>query len=49
VDYFNALVNDTNGMDEELAYDGVHPTKKGYELMAPLAEKAIKKALENEN
>ncbi len=46
VDYFKALVNATNGMDEELAYDGVHPTKKGYERMAPLAEEAIKEALE---
>jgi len=46
VDYFKALVNDANGMDEELAYDGVHPTKKGYERMAPLAERAIKMALE---
>ncbi len=45
LDYFSALVNDSNGMDEELAHDGVHPTKKGYAIMAPLAENAIKKAL----
>ncbi len=45
LDYFSALVNDRNGMDKELAEDGVHPTKKGYQLMAPLAEKAIAKAL----
>ncbi len=45
LDYFSALVNDENGMDKKLAYDGVHPTKAGYEIMAPLALKAIKKAL----
>lgn len=46
LDYFTALANERNGMDEELAYDGVHPTKKGYEVMAPLAEAAIREALE---
>ncbi len=45
LDYFSALVNERNGMDKQLAEDGVHPTKKGYELMAPLAEEAIAKAL----
>jgi lysophospholipase L1-like esterase len=34
-------------MDVELAGDGVHPTKKGYEIMAPLAENAIGQALKN--
>ena len=46
VDYFSALANDRNGMDSDLATDGVHPTLKGYEIMAPLAEAAIKTALE---
>ncbi len=45
LDYFSALVNDENGMDKKLAHDGVHPTKAGYEIMAPLALNAIKKAL----
>ncbi len=45
LDYFAALVNEENGMDKELANDGVHPTKAGYEIMAPLALKAINKAL----
>jgi lysophospholipase L1-like esterase len=26
--------------------DGVHPTKAGYEVMAPLADQAIEKALQ---
>jgi lysophospholipase L1-like esterase len=47
LDYFSALTNDRNGMDVELAGDGVHPTKKGYEIMAPLAENAIGQALKN--
>ncbi|WP_297761568.1 SGNH/GDSL hydrolase family protein [uncultured Muriicola sp.] len=45
LDYYAALVNDKNGMDSDLANDGVHPTKAGYEIMAPLALKAINKAL----
>ncbi|MBT8284238.1 MAG: acylhydrolase [Flavobacteriaceae bacterium] len=46
LDYFSAMVNGKQGLDPDLANDGVHPTKKGYEIMAPLAEKAIKKALD---
>lgn len=45
LDYFTVLVNKHSGMNKELAADGVHPTKKGYEIMGPLAEKAIEKAL----
>ncbi len=45
LDYYSALVNDMNGMDKKLAQDGVHPTKAGYEIMAPLALMAIEKAL----
>ena len=46
VDYFSALVNEDNGMNKELAYDGVHPTAAGYAIMAPLVENAINKALQ---
>ena len=45
VDYFSALTNAENGMDLELAYDGVHPTEAGYAIMAPLVEQAIAQAL----
>ena len=45
LDYFSAMANRQNGLDTSLATDGVHPTLKGYEIMAPLAEEAIKKAL----
>jgi acyl-CoA thioesterase I len=45
LDYYSAMVNAKGGLDPELAADGVHPTAKGYAIMAPLAEKAIAEAL----
>jgi lysophospholipase L1-like esterase len=45
LDYYSAMVNANGGLDPELAKDGVHPTAKGYAIMAPLAEKAIAEAL----
>ncbi|UCD60744.1 MAG: acylhydrolase, partial [Flavobacteriaceae bacterium] len=45
LDYFAAMTDGNNGLQQDLGSDGVHPNKKGYELMAPLAEKAIAKAL----
>ena len=47
LDYFSAMTDGKNGLREDLGSDGVHPNKKGYELMAPLAEKAITKAIGN--
>lgn len=35
VDYFKAMANSENGLDPELAQDGVHPTTRGYKIMAP--------------
>ncbi|WP_445382279.1 SGNH/GDSL hydrolase family protein [Robiginitalea sp. IMCC43444] len=45
LDYYSAMVNEANGLDPELAEDGVHPTTAGYRIMGPLAEAAIQKAL----
>jgi len=45
LDYFTAMADERNGLPTELADDGVHPTKEGYMIMKGLAEKAIKKAL----
>ncbi len=45
LDYFSSMTDCENGLREDLGSDGVHPNKKGYELMAPLAEKAIAEAL----
>lgn len=46
LDYHSAMTNAEGGLDPALAADGVHPTAKGYALMAPLAEQAIKRALD---
>jgi lysophospholipase L1-like esterase len=45
LDYYPAVVDDKLGMKAELASDGVHPTKAGYDIMSPLAERAIAEAL----
>ncbi len=45
LDYFQSMVNEKNGLMDEFTYDGVHPNEAGYEVMAPLAEEAIAKAL----
>lgn len=44
-DYYTSMVDDKNGLKEEYTSDGVHPTKEGYEIMAPIAEMAIARAL----
>ena len=46
LDYYTALANAQGGMDAKLANDGVHPTPAGYEVMAPLAQQAIDRALQ---
>jgi lysophospholipase L1-like esterase len=48
LDYFSNMVDDQNGLQAVYTYDGVHPNAAGYKLMEPLAEKAIKKALERD-
>ncbi len=45
LDYYSAMTNAEGGLDAKLASDGVHPTPAGYAIMAPLAEKAIERAL----
>jgi lysophospholipase L1-like esterase len=47
LDYFSAMADNRNGLPKELAEDGVHPTKAGYEIMGPLAEAAVAKALKS--
>ncbi|AWH17995.1 capsular biosynthesis protein [Stenotrophomonas sp. ZAC14D2_NAIMI4_7] len=46
LDYYAVMANAAGGLDPALAADGVHPTAKGYALMAPLAEAAIAQALQ---
>jgi lysophospholipase L1-like esterase len=45
LDYYSAMSDEKGAMKPGLASDGVHPTAAGYEVMAPLAEAAIKRAL----
>jgi lysophospholipase L1-like esterase len=45
LDYFTPMVDERHGLKAEYTYDGVHPNLAGYQLMAPLAEKAIREAL----
>lgn len=45
VDYYSAMATPDGAMRPGLADDGVHPTRKGYALMEPLAETAIQQAL----
>jgi lysophospholipase L1-like esterase len=41
------MADDKGFLKEELSEDGLHPNQKGYEIMAPLAEKAIVAALKS--
>ena len=41
LDYFSAMADDKGFLREELSEDGLHPNRKGYDIMAPLAEQAI--------
>jgi lysophospholipase L1-like esterase len=45
LDFFTATVDDKGFFRSDLTEDGLHPTAKGYEIMNPLAEKAITQAL----
>lgn len=45
LDYAAALVDQKGMLKRELSDDGLHPNDAGYKIMAPLAEKAIAKAL----
>ena len=45
LDYFGAMTDGRNGLPPVLSEDGVHPNRAGYEVMAPLAEEAIRTAI----
>ena len=48
LDYFSALLDDKGNLRRELSDDGLHPNPAGYKIMAPLADKAIAKAMASE-
>jgi lysophospholipase L1-like esterase len=45
LDYYTPMLDDKQMLKQELTFDGLHPNDAGYEIMAPLAEKAIAAAL----
>ena len=45
LDYYSAMADKEGGLKRQLSEDGVHPNKAGYDVMGPLAEKAIGKVL----
>jgi lysophospholipase L1-like esterase len=47
LDYYSAMADDRGFLKEELSEDGLHPNAKGYAVMAPLAQGAIVRALNN--
>jgi len=47
LDYFTPMATAAGTLKPELNDDGLHPNKAGYEVMQPLAEKAIADALGN--
>ena len=48
LDYYSALVDDKGFLKNELSADGLHPNQQGYEVMAPLTERAIGDALKHQ-
>ncbi len=45
LDYYSAMADEQGFLKKALTHDGLHPNAAGYEVMAPLAEQAIQKAL----
>lgn len=45
LDYYSSMIDAKGFLKDELSEDGLHPNTKGYEVMAPLAERAIALAL----
>ncbi len=45
LDYYSVMLDDHGALKKELTYDGLHPNEAGYEVMGPLADKAIASAL----
>jgi lysophospholipase L1-like esterase len=47
LDYYTPMLDEKGVFKQELTYDGLHPNSAGYEVMMPLAQKAIDQALKN--
>jgi lysophospholipase L1-like esterase len=44
-DYFSALVDERGWLKENCSGDGIHPNADRYNVMAPIVEAALRKAL----
>jgi lysophospholipase L1-like esterase len=49
LDYFSATVDEKGFLKSDLSEDGLHPNAKGYAVMGPLAEQAIRVALKKKH
>jgi len=45
LDYFTPMLDDNGALKRELTDDGLHPNDAGYELIMPIAQKAIDQTL----
>ncbi|MEI6695664.1 MAG: SGNH/GDSL hydrolase family protein [Bacteroidota bacterium] len=45
LDYYSKMQDEEKGLAKKFTVDGVHPNLEGYQIMEPLLEKAILKAL----
>jgi lysophospholipase L1-like esterase len=45
LDYYSAMIDNAGFLKAELSNDDLHPNKAGYDVMAPLAQRAIQQAL----
>jgi len=45
LDYHGVMADEGGGLKAGLSADGVHPERAGYEVMGPLAERALQRAL----
>lgn len=45
LDYFSAMADEQGLLQRDLSEDGLHPNAKGYAVMSPLAEQAIRVAI----
>ncbi len=48
LDYYSAMIDEKGFLKAELSDDGLHPNRKGYAVMGPLAEAAIAEALKRQ-
>ena len=45
LDYYSAMLDDKGVLKQEITFDGLHPNSAGYEIMMPMAQKALDQAL----